>query len=159
MNKLVMCQERNQNPSKGTLVSDLTSKGQPCPTSSGCCQVSSRSTTIAVPYTLSIWVFPWKSTRKTLRIIKWHSGRSRGHLTVFTEWVLLQTNESCLCKSISSFTMGLYGSLYDYVIHIALIATSRALLILNIHTCTLSTHLIRDCVILWCDSLSTRSHI
>ena len=36
------------------------------------------------------------------------------------------------CKSISPFTMGLNGSSYDYIIHVALIATfacSRALLI------------------------------
>ena len=47
------------------------------------------------------------------------SGRSRAHLTVSTERVLFQTNKSCLCKSISPFTMGLYGSPYDYVARVA----------------------------------------
>ena len=55
---------------------------------------------------------------------KCHSCRSRAHLSVSTEQVSSQTNESCLCKSISPFTMGLYGSPYDYVIHVAIIATS-----------------------------------
>ena len=68
---------------------------------SRCCQVSSRSTAIALPYTRSIWVFPWESPRKILRVIKCHSGRSRAHLTVSTERVLFQTNKSCLCKSFS----------------------------------------------------------
>jgi len=36
-----------------------------------------------------------------------------------------QTNKCCLCKSISPFTMGLYRSLHDYIIHEALIATSH----------------------------------
>ena len=35
-------------------------------------------------------------------------------------------NESSLCKSVSLFTMGFYVNLYDYIIHVALIATSRA---------------------------------
>ena len=48
---------------------------------------------------------------------------------VSTERVLLQANKGCLCKSISPFTMGHYGSQYDYVIHIALIATSCTSLI------------------------------
>ena len=64
--------------------------------------MSSRSTAIALPYTRSIWVFPWESPWKTLRVIKCHSGRSRAHLTVSTERVLFQTNE----VSISPFTMG-----------------------------------------------------
>ena len=81
-----------------------------------CCQVSSRSTAIALPYTQSIWVFPLESPRKTLHVIKCHGGWSRAHLTVSTERVLFQTNKSCLCKSISPFTMGHYGSQYDYVI-------------------------------------------
>ena len=51
--------------------------------------------------------------------------RSRAHLAVSTEWVLSQTNESCLCKSSSPFTMGLHGSQYDYVIHVALITILR----------------------------------
>ena len=47
---------------------------------------------------------------------------SRGHLAVSTKWFSSQTNENCLCKT--SFTMGLcaYGSLYDYIILITLIA-------------------------------------
>ena len=62
---------------------------------------------------------------------KYHSRRSRAHLAVSTERVLFQTNTGCLCKSISPFTMGLYGSPYDYVIHVALIATSHVSLIIS----------------------------
>ena len=65
----------------------------------------------------------WEYPRKILCIIKYHGGRSRVHLAVPTEWVSSQTNESHLCKLSSSFTMGLYGSLYDYIIHVALIAS------------------------------------
>ena len=78
---------------------------------SRCCQlVSSRSILTAHPYTRSIGMFPWESSRKILRVIKCYSSRSRAHLTVFTERVLFQTNKSCLCKSISPFTIGHYGS-------------------------------------------------
>ena len=52
-----------------------------------------------------------------------YSSRSRAHLAVSTEWVLSQANGSCLCKSISSFTIDFYCSLYDYIIHIALNAS------------------------------------
>ena len=90
---------------------------------SGYCQVRSRSTAIALPYARSIWVFPWESPRKILRVIKCHSGRSRAHLAVSTERVSSQTNESCLCKSSWPFTMGLYGSQYDYVIRVSLITS------------------------------------
>ena len=70
-------------------------------------------------------MFPWESQWKILRVIKCHSGQSRAHLTVPTERVLFQANESCLCKSIWPFTTGIYGSPYDYVIPVALVATSR----------------------------------
>ena len=59
---------------------------------------------------------------KILRVIKCHISQSRAHLTVSTEQVLFQTSKSCLRKLISPFTIGLYGSLYNYVVHIALIA-------------------------------------
>ena len=68
--------------------------------------------------------FPRKLSNAS-RIRKSYSGRSRAHLATSTEWVSSPTNKSCLCKSISPFTMGLYGSPYDYVIHVGLIATSR----------------------------------
>ena len=71
---------------------------------------AARSNTIALPYSRSIWVFPWESPQKILHIIKCHSGWSKTHLTVSTEQVLLQTSESCMCKLISHFTMGLYSS-------------------------------------------------
>ena len=57
-----------------------------------------------------------------LRVIKCHISQSRAHLIVSTEQVLFQTSKSCLRKLISPFTIGLNGSPYDYVIHIALIA-------------------------------------
>ena len=88
--------------------------------------MSSRSTAIGLPDTQSICMFPWESLWKILHA---YSGRSRAHLTVSTEWVSSQTNKSCLCKSSSPFTMGLYGSPYDYVIHVAIIATLRIALI------------------------------
>ena len=63
-----------------------------------------------------------ESLWKILCIIKCHSGRSRTHLAVSTERIKFQTNKSCLCtSSSSSFTVGLYGSSYDYK---ALTATS-----------------------------------
>ena len=37
-------------------------------------------------------------------------------IPVSTEQGLSQTNESCLCKLSSPFTMGFYQSQYDYVI-------------------------------------------
>ena len=61
-------------------------------------------------------------TAEILRIVKCHNSWSRAHLAVSTEWVLSQTNENCLCESSSPFTMGLYGSPYDYLILIVLIA-------------------------------------
>ena len=64
--------------------------------------LSSRSTTIALRYMQSIWVFPWEFSQKILCII---------YLAVSAERILFQTNKGCLCKSISfNFTMGLYGS-------------------------------------------------
>ena len=65
----------------------------------------------------------------SLFLEKYNSGRSRAHLAAPTEWVLSQTNESCLCKLISPFTLGLYGSPHDYVIHAGIIATTRVALI------------------------------
>ena len=72
--------------------------------------------------------FPRKHSKASC-IRKSYSGRSRAHLAASTEWVSSQTNESCLCKSISPFTVGLYGSPCDYVIHVGLIATSHVSLI------------------------------
>ena len=72
--------------------------------------------------------FPRKHSNVS-HIRKSKSSQSRSQLAVSTEWVSSQTNKSCSCKSISPFTMGLYGSLYDYVIHTVLLATSHASLI------------------------------
>ena len=58
-----------------------------------------------------------------------YSGWSRAHLAIFTECVSSQTNKRCLCKSSWPFTLGLYGSQYDYVIHVALIGTAHMSLI------------------------------
>ena len=55
------------------------------------------------------WVFPWESPRKFLCIIKCHTSQSRAYLVVSNEF---QTR----AVSISPFTIGLYGSLHDYVI-------------------------------------------
>ena len=85
--------------------------------------ISSTSTAIVVLYTQKIWGFPCKFSWKILCIIKCHSDRSRAHLAVSAEWVLFQTNESCLRKLSSPFTMGLYGSLYNCVIHVSLITS------------------------------------
>ena len=85
---------------------------------SGYCQVSSRLTTMAFYDTQT---FPRKFPRKhsnTSRIRKSYSGWSRAHLAVSIEWVLSQTNESCLCESSSPFTMGLNGSQYHYIIYV-----------------------------------------
>ena len=88
------------------------------------CQVSSRSPTMAFYDTQNFsQEFPRKHSYAS-HIGKSYSSWSRAHLTVSTEWVLFETNKSCLCKSMSSFTMVPYGSLNDYIIHIALIATS-----------------------------------
>ena len=105
---------------------------------SRCCQlVSSRSILTAHPYTRSIGMFPWESSRKILRVIKCYSSRSRAHLTVFTERVLFQTNKSCLCKSISPFTIGHYGSRRH---HVALIAASHAIArVANGRTCMMTS--------------------
>ena len=81
------------------------------------------------------------SSRLTLRHFRVHKifhGDSQGNtqmlrvsrraiavdLAASTERVSSQTNKICLCKSVSPFTMGHYGSPYDYVIYIAIIATS-----------------------------------
>ena len=64
--------------------------------------------------------FPRKHSNAS-PIRKSYSGQSRAHLAASTEWVSYQVNESCLCKSISPFTMKLYSSTYDYVIHMPLI--------------------------------------
>ena len=40
-------------------------------------------------------MFPWESPRKTLHVIKCHSGRSRAHLMVSTERVFEQTRAVC----------------------------------------------------------------
>ena len=58
--------------------------------------------------------FPRRFPRKcSMRKGKCYSSRSGSHLAVSTEWVLPQTNETCLCKSSSPFTMGFYSCLYD----------------------------------------------
>ena len=96
---------------------------------SGYCQVSSRSTAMAF-YDAQNFPrgFPRKHSNAS-RIRKSYSDQSRAHLAASTEWVSSQTNERCLCKSISPFTMCLYGSPHDYVIHVGLIATTHASLI------------------------------
>ena len=63
----------------------------------------------------SIWVFPWESPRNSV-YRKCHSGQSRTRLAVSTEWVLFQTNKSCLCKTFSPLIV-LYGSPYDDIIY------------------------------------------
>ena len=108
------------------------------------CQVSSRLTAIALPYTRSIWVFPWESQWKIVNIIKCHGRQSRAHLAVSTERVSFRTKNGCLWKPILHFTMGLYSSLHDYIIHITLIATSRISLITSFqHPLSCSSHSVK----------------
>ena len=64
---------------------------------------------------------------ENLCITKCHTCQYTAHLAVSNESVSCRTNKRCLCKLSSPFTMGLYGSQYDYIIHIALIATSQVL--------------------------------
>ena len=100
-------------------------------------------------------MFPWESPWEIFRAIKCHSCRSRAHLAVSTEQVSFQTNESCLCKSISPFTMGLYGSPYDYVIHVAIIASSRVPLITSFQPPLCSIHSIKKVLIALATSLQS----
>ena len=91
---------------------------------SGYCQVTSTSTTMVFYDMRSMWVFPWNISKENAsHNLKHHSDWFRAHLAVSTERVLFQKNKGCLCKSISPFTMGLYGSLQDFTIHVALITT------------------------------------
>ena len=77
---------------------------------SGYDQVSSRLTAMEFHDTQNfLWGFQRKHSNVS-HIRKSHSGWSRAHLAVSTEWVLSQTNESCLWKSSPPFTMGLYGN-------------------------------------------------
>ena len=88
------------------------------------CQVSSRSTSIALPYTWSIWVFPWESLQKILRILKFHSCRSRTHLAVSTATSLV-TNKQKLFVSIEfTFHCGPLRQSVGLHHHIVLITTS-----------------------------------
>ena len=75
-----------------------------------------------------------------LRIRKSYSNQSRAHLATSTEWVSSQTNESCSCQLISPFTMDLkvYGSPYDYVIHVGLIVAMCISLITSFQPGTVS---------------------
>ena len=81
-------------------------------------------------YTLWCTEFTVEISKEALKCFAYKeellSSQSRAHLAVSTEWVLSQTNRSCLCESSSPFTV---GSLYDYVIHISLFATSHVSLI------------------------------
>ena len=106
---------------------------------SGYHQVSSRSTAMAF-YDAQSFLrgFPRKHSNAS-SVRKSYSSWSRAHLAVSTEWVLSETNKSCLCKSISPFTMGLYGSPYDYIIHVGLIATSQVSLITSFQPLLVST--------------------
>ena len=82
-----------------------------------------------------------------------HSGWSKAHLAISTEQV---PNKGCLCKSISIFTMGLYSSPYDYIIHVALIATSHVSLI-TILLCHYHISLLQGCshIRTYCSPLDT----
>ena len=64
-----------------------------------------------------------------LCIRKSNSGWSRVNLHGSILWAGFTSNKSCLCISISPFTIGLYVSSYDYAIHVVLIATSHMSLI------------------------------
>ena len=66
-----------------------------------------------------------KSPQTTLHIIKCHNGRSKAHLAVSLERV---SSRAPLRELISHFTMGLYGSSYDYVALILLSRTHHQLL-------------------------------
>ena len=79
------------------------------------------------------------NTQMPSHIRKSYSGWSRAHLTISTEWVSSQTNESFLSKLISLFTVGFYGSLYDYIIYIALIAPLFVGLQVNLFSLTSAT--------------------
>ena len=74
----------------------------------------------------SLRVFQRNRSNASL-ITKDYSGQSGALLTVSTERVSFQTSEGAIVKI--DFTMGLYGSPYDYIIHVALIAIPRTSLI------------------------------
>ena len=80
-----------------------------------------------------------KETLKCFAVRKSYSSQSRAHLAVSTEQVSSQTNKSCLCKSSWPFTISLYGSQYDHVIHVALITIPCVSLITSfqppLHVC------------------------
>ena len=90
---------------------------------SGHCQVSSRSPAIILHYKWNIWEVPWESLQTTLCIVKCHSRQFRVHLTVSTSEFHSEQARVPLCKSIP------HGRLYDYIIHVALIAIQCASLI------------------------------
>ena len=59
-----------------------------------------------------------KETLKCFVCKKSYSGWSRAHLAVSSEWVLSQTNESCLCELISRFHYGpLWSSIWLHHSH------------------------------------------
>ena len=70
----------------------------------------------SLPYTCtwSIWVFRCGSLWKSLCITKWHSGRSRAHLAVSTEWVLFQINKIVCVNWIDLSLWPLRWGQYDY---------------------------------------------
>ena len=78
---------------------------------SGYCQMGSSSPQSFVTDEVVLW----ESPQTTLHIIKYCSSRTRAHLAVSTGQVLFQTSEEHhnYCKSISHFTVDLYGSPYD----------------------------------------------
>lgn len=75
-------------------------------------------TYIDLPYMGSIIEFLWKSPLKVLHTINCHTWQC-----TTVELLMSYSSDSC-AKLISPFTSGLYGSLYDHVIHIALVLPS-----------------------------------
>ena len=82
---------------------------------SGYCQVSSRLPALILCYKWNIWAVPLNSSQTTMRAIV-------GDLELtwqypLSEFVPNKRGRRALWKSISHFTMGLNGTLCDYVIH------------------------------------------